>query len=153
MIRALTVVLLVLANPVLASEKQQNTQSCPRVNPLRQNIPLPSTSKDDQIELAQIIYDSQMSCLGRERARAIYKTSMFSPIERPELLTALVYALIDDKDEDVRFAAASRIKDILTLNPSICIPELRVQLTCALGDCDEKVAKLAEQALAFCSAE
>jgi hypothetical protein len=67
-------------------------------------------------------------------------------------MCAFVYAL-NDTDERVRREAADQIGCQIRKHGCCCSPEVVAALTCALGDCDKHVRKLAEKALCCCGYE
>ena len=68
-------------------------------------------------------------------------------------MVAMVYAL-NDADEDVRAKAADEIGDQIRENDGCCCSkEVVAALTAALGDCDRKVRRQAEEALELCGYE
>ena len=106
----------------------------------------------DPCEVANLIYESQTCCYGRQRAKAVHKLGAFDCQCNPEILCAMVYAL-NDADEHVRREAAEEIGVSLHRNPCCCSKEVVAALTCALADCDRHVRHHAEKALRQCGYE
>ena len=100
-------------------------------------------------EVAQLIYEAQTACHGKDRAKAVDKLGDYDTRCHPEVLVALLYSL-NDCDERVRAEAADEIGDMIKDGRLCCSPEVVAALSNALGDCDKKVRGQAEEALEAC---
>lgn len=97
-------------------------------------------------EIAQLIYQAQTACKGKDREKAIDKLGNYDARCYPEIMCTLLYSL-NDADPEVRDEAADEIGDLIEKYPCLATQCVVNALTCALADCDKGVRKQAEEAL------
>ena len=106
---------------------------------------------EDACAIAELIFESQIACYAKDRARAIDRLGdRYSCKCNPEIMAAFVYSL-NDTDERVRAEAADEIGDQVRKYGCCCMTDRALDaLKIALADCDAHVSHQAEEALKVC---